>query len=64
MTVLKKNLARHSDDRDTLLALVTFSRDAGDVGAALGFAERLSRIAPGDADLTRLTEDLRARLKQ
>ena len=30
MTVLKDNLARHPDDRDTLLALISFSRDAGD----------------------------------
>ena len=30
MTVLKDSLARHPDDRDTLLALISFSRDAGD----------------------------------
>jgi predicted CXXCH cytochrome family protein len=62
--VLKDNLARHADDRNTLLALVTFTRDAGDPDAALQYAEQLSRIAPNDADLTRLTEDLRARVKR
>jgi predicted CXXCH cytochrome family protein len=62
--VLKENLARHPGDRDTLLALVTFSRDAGDIGAALEYAEQLSRLAPNDRDLTRLTDDLRARLKK
>jgi predicted CXXCH cytochrome family protein len=62
--VLKENLARHPDDRDTLLALVTFNRDAGDIGAALEYAERLSRITPNDRNLTRLTDDLRARLKR
>ena len=62
--ILKDNLARHPDDRDTLLALVTFSRDAGDIGAALGYAEHLSRITPDDRSLTRLADDLRARLKK
>jgi predicted CXXCH cytochrome family protein len=64
MKVLKENLARHPDDRDTLLALVTFNRDAGDIDAALEYAGQLSRIAPDDPDLTHLTDDLRTRLKQ
>jgi tetratricopeptide (TPR) repeat protein len=64
MKVLKENLTRHPDDRDTLLALVTFSRDAGDVIAALGYAEQLSRITPNDRNLARITDDLRARVKQ
>jgi Flp pilus assembly protein TadD len=62
--VLKENLARHPGDRDTLLALTTFTRDAGDIAAALEYAEQLSRIAPNDPNLARLTDDLRARLKQ
>ncbi|WP_407181552.1 cytochrome c3 family protein [Bradyrhizobium sp. STM 3562] len=62
--VLKENLARHPSDRDTLRALVSFSRDAGDIAAALGYAEHLSRIAPNDPNTARLTDDLRARLKQ
>ena len=32
MTALKESLARHPDDRDTLLALISFSREAGDPG--------------------------------
>jgi predicted CXXCH cytochrome family protein len=64
MRVLKENLERHPDDRDTLLALATFSRDAGDIGGALEYAERLSRITPNDRNLARLTDELRARLKQ
>jgi predicted CXXCH cytochrome family protein len=64
LKVLKENLARHPDDRETMLALVTFSRDAGDIGAALEYAEQFSRLTPNDRDLTRLTDDLRARLKQ
>ncbi|MGY3618292.1 tetratricopeptide repeat protein [Bradyrhizobium sp. USDA 10063] len=61
--VLKKNLARHPNDRETLSALVTFNRDSGNIGAALEYAERLSRLFPNDRELTRLTDDLRARLK-
>jgi tetratricopeptide (TPR) repeat protein len=59
MAVLKESLARHPDDRDTLLALVTFSRDSGDVDAALEYTERLARIAPTDRDLAGLMEGLR-----
>jgi Tfp pilus assembly protein PilF len=64
ITVLAENLVRHPEDRDTLLALVTFNRDAGDVGTALKYAEQLSRLAPNDRDIARLTDDLRARGKQ
>jgi Flp pilus assembly protein TadD len=64
ITVLKQGVARHPDDRDTLLALVTFSRDAGDIGAALTYAEDLVRIAPNDRGLASLVEDLRRRAKK
>src|SRR5207302_10550502 len=40
---LKQNLVRHPNDRDTLLALLTFNRDAGDIGAALEYGEQLLR---------------------
>jgi tetratricopeptide (TPR) repeat protein len=46
MTELKETLARHPNDRETLLALVSFSRDSGDARAALEYAERLAGIAP------------------
>jgi predicted CXXCH cytochrome family protein len=62
--VLRDNLVRHPDDRDTLLGLVTFNRDAGNIDAALEYAERLSRMTPDDRDLARVTDDLRARLKR
>jgi predicted CXXCH cytochrome family protein len=62
--VLNENLAQHSDDRDTLLALVIFNRDAGDIGTALQYAERLSRTVPDDRDIVLLVDDLRARVKQ
>jgi Flp pilus assembly protein TadD len=59
MAVLKNGLARHPADRDILLALATFSRDAGDVGGALQYAEQLARIAPGDQGVTALVDALR-----
>jgi predicted CXXCH cytochrome family protein len=62
VTVLKERLVAHPDDRDVLLALVTFSRDAGDVGSALEYAERLNRVAPNDHDLASLIQDLRRRV--
>ncbi len=64
MKVLKESLARHPNDRDTLLALVTFNRDGGDIGAALNYAEQLTRLAPNDRELNGLVENLRARLKK
>jgi predicted CXXCH cytochrome family protein len=64
LNVLKANLARHPDDRNTLMALVTFNRDAGAVDAALEYAGQLSRVTPNDPDLARLFNNLRARLKR
>jgi predicted CXXCH cytochrome family protein len=64
MTVLKENLARHPADRDTLLALVSFSRDAGDFATALHYAEQLARVAPGDPNLTALVESLRREIEK
>jgi len=57
--VLKKSLARHPDDRDTLLALIAFNRDAGDIVSALRYAEQLNSLTPDDMNLTRLIQDLR-----
>jgi Flp pilus assembly protein TadD len=58
MMVLKESVARHPDDRDSLMALVTFSRDGGDAGAALEYAERLARISPQDSGLAGLIKEL------
>jgi predicted CXXCH cytochrome family protein len=57
---LKDNLARHPGDRDTLSALVSFNRDAGDNAAALSYAEQLAKIEPNNAELKALIETLRA----
>jgi tetratricopeptide (TPR) repeat protein len=64
MTVLKDNLARHPGDRDTLQALLTFSRDARDLAAALDYAEQLARIMPGDIGLDALINNLRSQINK
>src|SRR5215831_2056810 len=63
MAVLTASLARHPGDRDTLLALVSYSRDAGDFGTALNYAEQLAREAPDEPGLTALIENLRRQVK-
>jgi tetratricopeptide (TPR) repeat protein len=60
MTVLKGNVTRNPGDRDTLIALVNFAREAGDGAVALEYAERLSAIAPGDSSLGALIRELRS----
>jgi predicted CXXCH cytochrome family protein len=62
MATLKASLARHPGDRDTLLALVSFSRDAGDFATALYYAEQLARVAPNDSSLTALIDNLRRQI--
>ncbi len=59
MAALKENLARHPGDRDTLLALISFSRDAGDVSTALEYAEQLASAEPTNRELAGLIETLR-----
>jgi tetratricopeptide (TPR) repeat protein len=56
---LKDSLARHPGDRDTLQALMSFSRDARDFTAALEYAEQLARQAPNDPSLGALIDTLR-----
>jgi hypothetical protein len=41
------------------MALISFSRESGDVRSALEFAERLERIVPDAPGLTGLIQDLR-----
>jgi predicted CXXCH cytochrome family protein len=59
MALLKASLARHPNDRDILMALVSYSREAGDPAGALGYAEQAARIAPGDPNLAALIGQLR-----
>jgi Flp pilus assembly protein TadD len=59
LAVLKENLARHPSDRETLMALVSFHRQARDIGLAVKYAEQLALIIPEDKDIARLIQDLR-----
>ena len=64
MSVLKESLTRHPTDRDTLMALVGFSREAGDKAAALEYAEQAARIFPQDQGLARLIQELRGQTER
>ena len=61
LTVLKENLARHPNDRDTLVALIGFNRDAGNFANALHYAELLAVITPDDRNLINLIQELQSR---
>jgi Flp pilus assembly protein TadD len=62
--VLMVGLAKHPIDKDILLALVTFNRDAGDFVSALKFAERLAKIVPNDRALNSVIDQLKLHAKQ
>jgi predicted CXXCH cytochrome family protein len=64
MVVLRGALDKHPDDRDILLALINFNREAGNIGPALEYAERLALIAPDDRGLALLVEQLRNQVKK
>lgn len=57
--VLKVNLQRHPNDRDSLAAMINLSREAGDTKVALEYAERLAKLTPDDVSLTKLIDGLR-----
>jgi tetratricopeptide (TPR) repeat protein len=59
MALLKQNAARHPDDRETLLALVSYSRESHDLATALTYAEQAARLMPSDRNLTALIGELR-----
>ena len=63
MTVLNENLARHPNDRDTLVALIGYHRDAGNIGEALRYAKLLAALNPNDPNLAGLISDLSRRAK-
>jgi len=60
MAVLEETHRRHPANRDLLIALATFARDAGDRDAALRWATELLELAPGDPEAQALLADLTA----
>ena len=62
--VLKQNLATHPNDRDTLSALIAYSRDSGDISEALAYANKLAKFSPVNPNLKALIESLTRQLKK
>ena len=59
IAALKDNLTKHPMDRESLLALVSFYRDSGNIASALEYAQRLAQIAPNDRRITDLVDSLK-----
>ncbi len=64
IAVLKANVMRHPNDRDSLLALVNFARAGGDPATALHYAERLAVLEPENESVAALVEALRREVSQ
>ena len=63
ISVLEQNLNKHPANRDTLIALVTFYRDAGNIGSALEYAKQLAQIAPDDRAISELVESFKRQIE-
>jgi predicted CXXCH cytochrome family protein len=63
MTVLKQILVGHPGDRDTLLAVIGFARDAGDLAVALDYARRLAQLAPNDRSIKTFVDNLQRQVE-
>jgi len=64
IAALKASLDRHPDDRDTLLAIIGFSRERGDIASALGYARQLAALTPNDRNLARLIDELEGQINK
>jgi Flp pilus assembly protein TadD len=62
LKALRAVLSRHPAHRDTLETLITFEQEAGDLGAALAYADRLLAITPQDNQIRRIADELRRRI--
>ncbi|AND88150.1 tetratricopeptide repeat protein [Bradyrhizobium diazoefficiens] len=60
LAVLRTSLQVHPNDRESVSAALALSREKGDSASALGYAEQLSRLMPGNREI----EDLIKQLKQ
>ena len=56
---LKESLTGHPANLDIVMAIVSFSREAGDAATALQYAEQALKIAPDDPAIRGLAEELR-----
>ena len=62
MGTLEAVLARNPGNRNVLLALMTFSRDAGQLTVALSYAEQLAKLTPNDRGLAAFIQALKQKL--
>ncbi|HEX7217255.1 MAG TPA: cytochrome c3 family protein [Methylomirabilota bacterium] len=58
--VLERSLLRHPYDRDTLSALIAFTRESGEPRRALDYARRLAALDPGSPETAQLVKRLEA----
>jgi predicted CXXCH cytochrome family protein len=63
IAALKENLSKHPDNRDSLLAITSFYRDAGNFAAALEYAQRLAKSFPDDRRISGLVDALRRQME-
>ena len=59
---LKDSLTGHPENRDIIMAIISFSREAGDAATALQFAEQAIKIAPDDPTVRGIVEALRRQI--
>jgi tetratricopeptide (TPR) repeat protein len=63
ITYLEDSLTRHPENRDISMAIVSFSREAGDAATALQYAEQAYKIAPDDQALKAIVDELRRQIR-
>ncbi|MGQ0682182.1 tetratricopeptide repeat protein [Bradyrhizobium sp.] len=59
LAVLKESLQANPNNRELLSAAINFSREKGDIVAALDYAERMARLVPNDPRLADLIGELK-----
>jgi tetratricopeptide (TPR) repeat protein len=59
---LKDSLTGYPENRDMIMAIVSFSREAGDTATALQYAEQATKIAPDDPAVRGLVDELRRQM--
>jgi Flp pilus assembly protein TadD len=55
---LQRVISRHPYDRDTLAALIAYSREQDNPGQALAYARRLAELEPANAEVRQLIQRL------
>jgi predicted Zn-dependent protease len=56
---MKEGLKEHPGNRDMMMAMISFSREAGDFDTALQYAEQVSKMTPDDPTIKSATDELR-----